>query len=154
MKFNHKAVFYWKNFHELTVVRYWVWTMLLEKTLESPLDCKEIKPVNPKGNQSWIFIGRTDAEVPILWPPNEKNWLIWKDSDAGKESARNAGDLGSIPELGRSPGEVKGYPFQYSGLENSIDYIVHVVTKSQTRLRDFHFHFSYVYCTGRQVLYH
>ena len=54
------------------------WTMVLEKTLESPLDCKEIKPVNPKGNQSWIFIGRTDAEAetPILWPPDVKNWLI------------------------------------------------------------------------------
>ena len=73
---------------------------------------------------------------------------------AGKESACNAGDLGSIPELGRSPGEVKGYPFQYSGLENSIDCMVHVVTKSWTRLGDFHFHFAYVYCTGRQVLYH
>ena len=62
------------------------WTVVLEKTLESPLDYKEIKPVNPKGNQSWIFIGRTDAEAeaPILWPPDVKNWLIWKDSDAGK----------------------------------------------------------------------
>ena len=56
------------------------WTVELEKTLESPLDCKEIKPVNPKGDQSWIFIGRTDAEeeTPILWPPDAKNWLIWK----------------------------------------------------------------------------
>ena len=63
------------------------WTVVLEKTLESPLDCKEIKPVHPKGNQSWIFIGRTDAEVEalILWPPNAKNWLIGKDSDAGKD---------------------------------------------------------------------
>ena len=62
------------------------WTVVLEKTLESPLDCKEIKPVHPKGNQSWIFIGRTDAEAegPILWPPDAKNWLIGKDSDAGK----------------------------------------------------------------------
>ena len=59
-------------------------TVVLEKTLESPLECKEIKPVHPKGNQSWIFIGRTDAETPILWPPDEKNWLIGKDSDAGK----------------------------------------------------------------------
>ena len=63
------------------------WTVVLEKTLESPLDCKEIQPVNPKGNQSWIFIGRTDAEAetPILWPPDTKNWLIWKDPDAGKD---------------------------------------------------------------------
>ena len=58
---------------------------MLEKTLESPLDCKEIKPVNPKENQSWLFIGRTDAEAPILWPPDSKNWLIGKDPDAGKD---------------------------------------------------------------------
>ena len=66
------------------------WTVVLEKTLESPLDCKEIKPVHPKGNQSWIFIGRTDteAEAPILWPPDVKNWLIWKDPDAGKDRRR------------------------------------------------------------------
>ena len=63
------------------------WTVVLEKTLESPLHCKEIKPANPKGNQSWIFIGRTDAEAetPIHWPPDAKNWLIGKDPDAGKD---------------------------------------------------------------------
>ena len=62
-------------------------TVRLENTLESPLDCKEIKPINPKGNQPWIFIGRTDAEteVPILWPPDTKNWLIRVDPDAGKD---------------------------------------------------------------------
>ena len=61
--------------------------MVLEKTLESLLDYKEIKPVNPKGNQSWIFIGRTDAEAetPVLWPADAKYWLIWKDPDAGKD---------------------------------------------------------------------
>ena len=63
------------------------WTVVLEKTLESPLDCKEIQPVHPKGDQSWIIIGRTDAEAeaPVLWPPDEKSWLIWKDPDAGKD---------------------------------------------------------------------
>ena len=63
------------------------WTVMLEKTLESPLNRKEIKPVHPKGNQSWIFIGRTDAkaETPILWPPDGNNWLIWKDPDPGKD---------------------------------------------------------------------
>ena len=64
------------------------WTVVLEKTLESPLECKEIKPVNPKGNWSWIFIGKTDAEAeaPILWPPDvKKNWLIGKDPDAGRD---------------------------------------------------------------------
>ena len=64
-----------------------IWTVVLEKTLEGPLDCKEIKLVNPKGNQSWILIGRTDAEagVPMLWPPDAKNWLIGKDPGAGKD---------------------------------------------------------------------
>ena len=61
------------------------WTVVLEKTLESPLDCKEIKPVNPKENQSWIFIGGTDAELKLQWPPDVKNWLIGKDPDAGKD---------------------------------------------------------------------
>ena len=62
------------------------WNAVLEKALESPLDSKEIQPIHSKGNQSWIFIGRTDAkaETPILWPPDVKNWLIWKDPDAGK----------------------------------------------------------------------
>ena len=63
------------------------WTVVLRKTLESPLDCKEIQPVPPKGNQSWIFIGRTDAEAeaPILWPSDAKNWLVGKDPNAGKD---------------------------------------------------------------------
>ena len=62
-------------------------SVVLEKTLESPLDCKEIQPVHPKGDQSWMFIGRIDieAETPILWPPDVKSWLIWKDPDAGKD---------------------------------------------------------------------
>ena len=61
------------------------WTVVLEKTLESPLDFKEIQPINSKGNQPWIFIGRTDAETSILWPPDGKNWLIGKDPDAGSD---------------------------------------------------------------------
>ena len=63
------------------------WTVVLEKTLESPLDCKESQLVHPKGYQSWIFIGRTDAEAetPLLWPPDAKNWIIWKDLDTGKD---------------------------------------------------------------------
>ena len=66
------------------------WTVVLEKTLEIPLDCKEIQPVNSKGYQSWIFIGKTDAEAetPILWPPDSKNWLLGKDPDAGKDWGR------------------------------------------------------------------
>ena len=72
---------------ESWVLKNWCfWTVMLEKTLQSPLDCKEIQPVHPKGDQSWVFIGRTDveAEPPILWPPHAKSWLIWKDPDAGK----------------------------------------------------------------------
>ena len=69
------------------------WTMVLEKTVKSPLDYKEIQPVHPKGDQSWVFIGRTDveAEIPILWPPDAKSWLIWKDPDAGKDWGQEKG---------------------------------------------------------------
>ena len=76
------------NHKESWALKNWCfWTVVLEKTLENPLDCKEIKPVNPKGNQSWIFIGKTDAkaDAPIFWPPDGKNWLIWKYPDAGKD---------------------------------------------------------------------
>ena len=67
------------------------WTVMLKKTLQSPLGCKEIQLVHPKGNQSWIFIGRTDAESPILWPPDAKNWLIGKDPDTGKDWRQEKG---------------------------------------------------------------
>ena len=69
------------------------WTVVLEKTLESPLNCKEIQPVHPKGDQSWVFIGRTDAdtETPIICPPDAKSWLIWKDPDAGKNWRQEKG---------------------------------------------------------------
>ena len=76
------------DYKESWALKNWYfWTVVLEKTLESPLDCKEIKPINPKGNQSWIFIGRTDAEAEtsILWPPDKKNWLIGKEPDAGQD---------------------------------------------------------------------
>ena len=74
------------------------WTVVLKKTLESPLDCKEIQPVHPKGNQSQIFIGRTDAkaQTPILWPPHVKSWLIWKDPDAGRDWGQE--EKGSIED--------------------------------------------------------
>ena len=87
--FSCSHVWIWElNQKEGWVPKNWCfWTVVLEKTLESPLDCKEIKSVNSKGNQPWIFIGRTDAEgeAPILWPPDVKNWLIRKDPDAGKD---------------------------------------------------------------------
>ena len=82
-------VWMWEfDYKESWVLKNWCfWTVVLEKTLESPLDCKEIQPVNPKGNRSWIFIGRIDAEAetPILLPADTKNWLIGKDPDAGKD---------------------------------------------------------------------
>ena len=85
--------------------------MVLEKTLESPLDCKEIKPVNPKGDQSWIFIGGTDAkaETAILWPPDAKNWLIGKDPDAGKDWRQK--------EKGTAEDEMVGWRYPLSGHE-------------------------------------
>ena len=85
--FSSSHVRIWELDHkESWVLNNWCfWTVVLEKTLECPLDCKEIKPVNLKGNQSWIFIGRTDAEAPILCPPDVKSQLIGKDPDAGKD---------------------------------------------------------------------
>ena len=86
-------------------------SVVLEKTLESPLDCKEIKSVNPKGNQSWIFIGRTDAEaeVLILWPLDVKKWLIWKDPGAGKNWRQE--------EKGMTENEMVGWHYQLNGHE-------------------------------------
>ena len=87
--FSGSHVWMWElDYKESWAPKNWCfWTMVLEKTLESPLDCKKIQPVHPKVNQSWLFIGRTDAEAegPILWPPDMKNWLIGKDLDAGKD---------------------------------------------------------------------
>ena len=85
------------------------WTVLLEKSLESPLDCKEIQPVHPKGDQSWIFIGRTDAEpeTPILWPCHAKSWLIWKDPDAEKDWGQE--------EKGMTENEIVGWHHRLNG---------------------------------------
>ena len=87
--FSSSYVRMWElDYKESRMLKNWCfWTVVLEKTLENPLDSKEIKPINPKGNQSWIFIGRTDAEAvtPILWPPDVNNWLRGKDPDAGKD---------------------------------------------------------------------
>ena len=87
------------------------WTVVLEKTLESPLDSKEIQSVHPKGDQSWVFIERTDveAETPILWPPEVKSWLIWKDPDAGKDWRRE--------EKGMTEDEMVGWHHRLDGLE-------------------------------------
>ena len=86
------------------------WTMVLEKTLESPFGCKEIQPVHPKGDQSWVFIRRAnvEAETPILWPPDAKNWLIWKDPDARKDLRK---------EKGTTEDEMVGWHHQLNGHE-------------------------------------
>ena len=117
------------------------WTVVLEKTLESPLDYKEIKLVNPKGNQSWIFIGRTDAEAetPILWPPDAKNWLIWKDPDAGRDWRqeekgwqRRRGLDGNIDSMDMSLSKLK----EIVKDREACCAAVHGVTKSLTQLSD------------------
>ena len=115
------------------------WTIVLEKTLENPLEGKEIQPVHPKGNQPWIFIGRTDveAETPILWLPDAKNWLIWKYPDAGKDWRQE--------EKGMTEDEMVGWHHQLSGHEfeqapgdgeGQGSLTVHGIPKSQTWLGD------------------
>ena len=84
--------------------------VVLEKTLETPLDCKEIKPVNPKGNQSWILVWRTDAEAPILGPPDAKCWLIRKDPDAGKDWAQKKWE--TEDEMGTWHYQLNGHEFE------------------------------------------
>ena len=114
-------------------------TVVLEKTLESPLDCKEILPVHPKGDRSWVFIGRTDvqAETPVLWSPDAKSWLIWKDPDAGNDWGQE--------EKGMTEDEMVGWHHRlnghgFGGLRELVmdreawHAAVHWVTKSWTRL--------------------
>ena len=93
--FSSSCVQIWElDYKESRVLKNWCfWTVVLEKTLESPLDCKEIQPVHSQGNQPWIFIVRTyaEAQAPILWPPDVNNWLIGKDADAGKDWRQQKG---------------------------------------------------------------
>ena len=110
--FSNSHICMWElDYRESWAQNWCFWTVVLEKTLESSLDCKEIQPVHPKGNQSWISIGRTDveAETPILWPPDVKNWLIWKDPDDGK-------DWGQV-EKGTTEDEMVGWHHWLNGHE-------------------------------------
>ena len=142
MVFSSSHVWMWElDYKESWAPKKWrFWTVLLEKTLESPLDCKEIQPVHPKGIQSWIFIGRADAEAeteaPILWPPDAKNWLIGKDPDAGQDWRQ---------EKGLTEDEMAGWHQWLDGHEFEQAWklvmnreawcaAVHGVTKSRTRL--------------------
>ena len=142
MVFSSSHVWTWElDYKESWALKNWCfWTTVLEKTLESPLDCKAIKPVHPKGNQSWIFIGRTNTEVEtsIFWPPDAKDWLTRKDPDAGKDWRQEKGttedemivwhhwldarEFEKAPGVGDGQGglagEVNGTPLQYSCLEN------------------------------------
>ena len=117
------------------------WTVVLEKALESPLDCKEIQPVHPKGDQSWVFIGRTNAkaETPVLWPLHEKSWLIRKDLDTGRHWGQE--------EKGMTEDEMAGWHHRLNGHEfewtpgvgdgqKAWHAAVHGVTKSQTELNN------------------
>ena len=120
-----------------------LWTVVLEKTLESPLDCKEIQPAHSEGGQPWDFFGRNDAntETPVLWPPHAKSWLIGKDSDAGRDWRQK--------EKGMTEDEVAGWHHWFDGVWVSLSELrelvmdreawrveIHGVTKSQTRLSD------------------
>ena len=140
----HPSIHVWMwelDYKESWELKNWCfWTVVLEKTLENPLDSKEIKPVHPKGDQSWIFIGRTDAEAEalILWPPDAKNWLTGKDPDAGKDWRQ---------EKGMTEDEMVGWHHWLNGhefeqLQELVKYreawcaTVHGVTKSWTWLSD------------------
>ena len=111
--FSSGHVWMWElDCEESWVLKKWCfWTVVMEKTLESPLDCKEIQPVHPKGDQSWVFNGRTDveAETPILWPPHVKSWLIGKDPDARRDWGQE--------EKGTREDEMAGWHHQLNGHE-------------------------------------
>ena len=136
--FSNSQVWVWElNHKEGWVPKNWCFWNLVLKTLDSPMVCKEIKPVNPKGNQSWIFVGRTDAEAPIRWPPDIKNWLTRKDPDDGKNWRQE--------KKGKTEDEMIGWHHQLNGHEFeqaqgvgdeqwSWDAAVPGVAKSRTRL--------------------
>ena len=111
--FANSHVWMWElDYKESWVLKNWCfWTVVLKKTLESPLDCKQIQPVNSTGNQYWLFIGRNDAEAetPILWAPDAKNWFIGKDPDAGRDRGQE--------EKGTKEDEMAGWHYQLGGHE-------------------------------------
>ena len=141
--FSSCHVWVWELDHkESWALKNWCfWTVVLEKTLESPLDCKEIQPVHPKGNQFWILIGRTDdeAETPLLWPPDVKNWLIGKDPDAEKDWRQEKKGTTEDEVVGWHHG-LNGHEFEQApgvGMDREAwRAAVHGVAKSWTQLSD------------------
>ena len=141
--FSNGHVWIWElDYKESWALKNWCfWTMVLEKTLESLLGCKEIQPVHPKGDQYWVFIGRTDveAEIPVLWPPDRKSWLTGKDPDVGKDSGQEEKGMTEDEmiwwhhqlnghEFGKTPGVGDG--------QEAWRAAIHGVAKSWTQLRD------------------
>ena len=139
--FSSSHVWMWElDYKDRWALKDWYfWNVVLEKTLESPLDCKEIQPVYPKGNQSWVFTGRTDveAETPILWPPDVKSWLTWKDPNAGKDWGQEEKGMTEDEMLGwhhRLNGHGFGWTLGVGDGQGGLASCGHGVTKSQTWL--------------------